>query len=490
MMTSKEENESEQQELQEPVMTKKVISFADTVEDNNRESTMSQFFEPSNFKYIELKPSSRKSREGSTSIETADTDNEYVHPPENAKKLRMRSRYSTFVSGINQFDPYQELTATQVAAFKQVFDMVDKDGGGSIDADELYQAMRDLEPGLKLDEISEILDELDQDGNGTIDFEEFLYMMTSMSMQIKEAAQHEDIMAKYGGRKRQSIFFSVITKFAMKHSLKEIERYYASKSGHKPHVVGHYAAGACVEGLTEKELRMTWKHLFLANKGKDSPYAQPLNFVMATTKKQKKSKKNNERKGKKINRMRSSPPEIFYHGHNKNNRNNRTNSNNTNRIGSANSLASGTMSPLSLPARSPSPRSTTDSSQCGWTPRHGLPITKVQLPMVIYNQHKNRKKLTIIDMDKIRDRVTVARNCYYNQLNLENQEKALKYWETLKIDEIPSPRLQRNFMKVFRAYSPTNEYENHIINESKHKSQRPMKEDIDINSHTPVLLRL
>lgn len=100
-------------------------------------------------------------------------------------KRHRRSRYSTFIAGINQFDPYQELTATQIAAFRQVFDMVDRDGGGSIDAEELYLSMKDLESGLKIDEIKEILDELDRDGNGEIDFEEFLYMMTSMSLQIK-----------------------------------------------------------------------------------------------------------------------------------------------------------------------------------------------------------------------------------------------------------------------------------------------------------------
>ena len=109
----------------------------------------------------------------------------YLFPIYISDRSRCRSRYSTFIAGLNQFDPYQELTATQIAAFRQVFDMVDRDGGGSIDAEELYLSMKDLESGLKLDEIKEILEELDRDGNGEIDFEEFLYMMTSMSLQIK-----------------------------------------------------------------------------------------------------------------------------------------------------------------------------------------------------------------------------------------------------------------------------------------------------------------
>ena len=96
-----------------------------------------------------------------------------------------KSRYSMFISGIEQFDPYQELTPMQILAFRQVFDVVDKDGGGSIDADELYSSMKEHEPNLNISEIKEILDELDRDGKGEIDFEEFLYMMTSMSLQIK-----------------------------------------------------------------------------------------------------------------------------------------------------------------------------------------------------------------------------------------------------------------------------------------------------------------
>ena len=96
-----------------------------------------------------------------------------------------RSRYSAFISGIEQFDPHQELTAMQIAAFRQVFDMVDKDGGGSIDAEELFNSMKDLDCNLTIDEITDILEELDRDGNGEIDFEEFLYLMTGMSVQGK-----------------------------------------------------------------------------------------------------------------------------------------------------------------------------------------------------------------------------------------------------------------------------------------------------------------
>ena len=107
-----------------------------------------------------------------------------------------RSRYSAFISGIEQFDPHQELTAMQIAAFRQVFDMVDKDGGGSIDAEELFNSMKDLDCNLTIDEITDILEELDRDGNGEIDFEEFLYLMTGMSVQGKGELASSVIFSK------------------------------------------------------------------------------------------------------------------------------------------------------------------------------------------------------------------------------------------------------------------------------------------------------
>lgn len=412
------------------------------------------YFEPSNFKM-------EKKDRRVTIIEPQ------ICKTNQSYKGCRRSRYSTFIAGIHQFDPYQELTATQIAAFREVFDMVDKDGGGSIDAEELYNSMKDLESNLNLDEIKEILDELDRDGNGEIDFEEFLYMMTSMSMQIKEANQEDAASSKSNSKRRQSMFFSVITKFAMKHSIKEIERYYASKVRYTPHVVGHYAAGARVDGLSDKELRQTWKNLSLLNKGQDSPYAQPLNFVMSSNSGQGFKKKTIRLKRRqKLNDTVCTTPQ------------------------SASFKCQQTLrfSPTdisSTTSRSPTSRSSSSArsysrpeSKVGWTPRHRLPITKVGLPVVKYNCNK---KLTIIDMDKIRQKVNKARNTYYGKLNLENEEKAINYWQTLKIDEIPNERLQENFTKVFRAYSPTSEYENHIVHDSKGEKKNHEKKKRNFN---------
>ena len=59
-----------------------------------------------------------------------------------------------------------------------MFELLDKDGGGSLDAAELYSVLKELDINISLDEISSVLQELDKDGNGEIDFDEFLYAMT------------------------------------------------------------------------------------------------------------------------------------------------------------------------------------------------------------------------------------------------------------------------------------------------------------------------
>lgn len=54
-------------------------------------------------------------------------------------------------------------------------------------------------------------------------------------------------------------------------------RYYSNKVRKSPHVVGHYAAGARLIGLTEKQMAKHWATLNITgDKNADSPYAQPV----------------------------------------------------------------------------------------------------------------------------------------------------------------------------------------------------------------------
>ncbi|KAL2814472.1 hypothetical protein BJX63DRAFT_199611 [Aspergillus granulosus] len=70
------------------------------------------------------------------------------------------------------------LTADQIAQFREVFAVFDKDGTGDITATELGEVMRSLGQNPTDTELQDIIDELDVDRTGTIDFDEFLILMS------------------------------------------------------------------------------------------------------------------------------------------------------------------------------------------------------------------------------------------------------------------------------------------------------------------------
>lgn len=69
------------------------------------------------------------------------------------------------------------MSAEQIAGFRQAFQNFDKDGGGTIDVSELGNVYRDLGMNPSKETIDKLLLQYDADGNGEIDFEEFLEMM-------------------------------------------------------------------------------------------------------------------------------------------------------------------------------------------------------------------------------------------------------------------------------------------------------------------------
>ncbi len=70
-----------------------------------------------------------------------------------------------------------------------MFELLDKDGGGSIDAGEIHSVMNDLEIDITKGEIRNVLKDLDEDGNGEIDFDEFLYAMSQTDKLINMAEE-------------------------------------------------------------------------------------------------------------------------------------------------------------------------------------------------------------------------------------------------------------------------------------------------------------
>ncbi|XP_008787894.1 calmodulin-like isoform X1 [Phoenix dactylifera] len=87
----------------------------------------------------------------------------------------------------------QHLTEEQIAEFKALFGLFDKDGDGCITTKELSIVMRSLGQNPTEAELQDMINEVDADQNGAIDFPEFLNLMackmknTDSEEELKEA---------------------------------------------------------------------------------------------------------------------------------------------------------------------------------------------------------------------------------------------------------------------------------------------------------------
>jgi len=175
------------------------------------------------------------------------------------------------------------LTEDQVQAFQEAFELFDKNGGGTIDAAELQRTLADVGINVNGDDLIEIMCTLDHDGNGEVDFAEFLNLMTSTDLFL--AAINPESELTSDDQRKRVILFDVLTKFMKKQALKgvnELIGYYSKKykkvtSNHHnkgAHVIGHYADGAKVIGLTDVELYKQLKRLTNnLSHSESSPYA-------------------------------------------------------------------------------------------------------------------------------------------------------------------------------------------------------------------------
>ena len=74
-------------------------------------------------------------------------------------------------------DQWPYLTREQVLAFRETFNLFDKDGGGSINVSEIGDVLRALGQKPTKQELAQMVKEVDADGSGDVDFAEFLAMM-------------------------------------------------------------------------------------------------------------------------------------------------------------------------------------------------------------------------------------------------------------------------------------------------------------------------
>eukprot|EP01051_Picozoa_sp_SAG22_P005488 SAG22_NODE_327_length_12278_cov_10.550209_9_plen_169_part_00 len=86
----------------------------------------------------------------------------------------------------------KELSPAEMEVLQEVFTTFDADGGGSIDVDEMHEAMKSLGSETSKKDIKVLMDEIDEDGNGEVDFDEFVAMMKKkMAGEMDDAAGYE-----------------------------------------------------------------------------------------------------------------------------------------------------------------------------------------------------------------------------------------------------------------------------------------------------------
>lgn len=71
-----------------------------------------------------------------------------------------------------------QLTEDEINEFREIFNLVDKDGGGSISKAELSELLDTLGIEATPEEVDAMVNEIDADGSGEIDFEEFVAVMS------------------------------------------------------------------------------------------------------------------------------------------------------------------------------------------------------------------------------------------------------------------------------------------------------------------------
>eukprot|EP00877_Chromochloris_zofingiensis_P008283 jgi/Chrzof1/3708/Cz13g06020.t1 len=65
----------------------------------------------------------------------------------------------------------------EIRELKELFDMVDKDKGGSLSAEEVQELMEILGMPRRLEDVERMIADIDKDNSQTVDFDEFLQVV-------------------------------------------------------------------------------------------------------------------------------------------------------------------------------------------------------------------------------------------------------------------------------------------------------------------------
>ena len=83
------------------------------------------------------------------------------------------------------------LSDDEISAFREVFSLVDKDGSGEIDAEEVSELMELLGMSADKSTVETMIKEIDADGNGNVDFDEFFDLATRSAQFVDADATRE-----------------------------------------------------------------------------------------------------------------------------------------------------------------------------------------------------------------------------------------------------------------------------------------------------------
>lgn len=348
-------------------------------------------------------------------------------------------------------EPEPALTKEQVEAFQEVFNLFDSNGGGTIDADELHLVLSSVDIHLPAQEIRDVLEKLDKDGSGEIDFEEFLTLMTNTEKFLETVVDSHDEHPegedeKVGGR--ETVLFDALTKFMKTSALKQIdvlERYFNTKykKAQAPHVVMHYAAGARLIGLTEKQLVQHLDRLQESNEEYDykSPYAKPLRIMLTPQRKKKTKKKKKtpaaaateepiaEERPRLTGKIRI---RFLFKSENENRdppvEENKKEAECVNHV---------------IEEKTKKEKAAT-KPRLGWM--------RPQVKGIAQRLPKMRITPDMDNLATIREKIQVATTDYYHDQALSRQQDNRRYWKTLKCHRMNTTQ-RASFKRVFHAYS-------------------------------------
>eukprot|EP00794_Sanderia_malayensis_P017338 gene17338-19069_t len=364
-----------------------------------------------------------------------------------------------------------DMTEDEVAAFKEIFDMFDSNGGGTIGASDLDQALRSVDISLSKEEVAEIFDNMDIDGSGEIEFDEFLRLVANTERFL------QSIMSRGKDAEsipKENVLFDAIAMFMKKSALasvNEIVRYYHNNAQRysNPHdIIGHYTAGARLIGLTQRQMKRDIKKLTKITSDSKSPYAQPLVTSLDTFfEEQTQSEKLRAKQRNKIRQLESLQQNVAQDREKRGRI----------RLKFLKSVAqekpkerrdSIYLQFLSMQKHIGKEINQGKLKSLKYSKRSRLNSAGIYLPQLKTIKELHRKKkvgkgsrandkfiqdLTFDDMESIRKQVSSITTNFYRGMQRGKLRDADKHWQELGTERIKSDTLRKSLKKAFLAYT-------------------------------------